>query len=145
MKLYIDADGCPVVDLALKIATATGLESYIVCDTSHQIDRPNSKTIVVSKGADSVDFTIVNLVKAGDVILTQDYGLAAMGLSRGAKVITQNGMIISNENIDGLLASRYFSQKLRNSKVRMKGPAKRTTQHNQQFEIGFRMLLDTAK
>lgn len=141
MKLYIDADGCPVVDLAIKLASAAGLKSYIVCDTSHHIYRPEAETIVVSKGADSVDFVIVNKIAQGDILITQDYGLAAMSLARGAKVITQNGMVIDDRNIDGLLASRHLSQKLRSSRVRLKGPSKRTLLNDEQFEIGLRKLL----
>ena len=84
MKILIDADGCPVVDITLQEAARFHIETIILCDTSHLIQREGARTITVSKGADSVDFTLVNLVSAGDLVITQDYGLAAMCLARGA-------------------------------------------------------------
>lgn len=83
MKILIDADGCPVVDITLQEAARFHIETIILCDTSHLIQREGARTITVSKGADSVDFTLVNLVSAGDLVVTQDYGLAAMCLAGG--------------------------------------------------------------
>lgn len=74
IRILIDADGCPVVDIAVRLATKTGLECLILCDTSHVFDKPGAKTLTFSKGADSVDFALVNLVKPGDIVITQDYG-----------------------------------------------------------------------
>jgi len=76
MNILIDADGCPVVDLTLQIAKRFGISVIILCDTSHQIEREGAQTLVFDKGSDSVDFALVNRVKPGDVIVTQDYGLA---------------------------------------------------------------------
>ena len=76
MNILIDADGCPVVDLTLQIAKRFGISVIILCDTSHQIEREGAQTLVFDKGADSVDFALVNRVKPGDVVVTQDYGLA---------------------------------------------------------------------
>ena len=76
MNILIDADGCPVVDLTLQIAKQFSIPVVILCDTSHQIEREGAQTLVFDKGADSVDFALVNRVKPGDVVVTQDYGLA---------------------------------------------------------------------
>ena len=76
MNILIDADGCPVVDLTLQIAKRFGISVIILCDTSHQIEREGAQTLVFDKGSDSVDFALVNRVKPGDVVVTQDYGLA---------------------------------------------------------------------
>ena len=76
MNILIDADGCPVVDLTLQIAKRFGVPVIILCDTSHQIEREGAQTLVFDKGSDSVDFALVNRVKPGDVVVTQDYGLA---------------------------------------------------------------------
>ena len=76
MNVLIDADGCPVVDLTLQIAKQFGIPVIILCDTSHQIEREGAQTLVFDKGADSVDFALVNRVKPGDIVVTQDYGLA---------------------------------------------------------------------
>ena len=77
MNILIDADGCPVVDLALQIAKQFGIPVIILCDTSHQIEREGAQTLVFNEGADSVDFALVNRVKPGDLVVTQDYGLAS--------------------------------------------------------------------
>ena len=74
MTILINADGCPVVDLTLQIAKQFGIPVIILCDTSHQIEREGAQTLVFDKGADSVDFALVNRVKPGDVVVTQDYG-----------------------------------------------------------------------
>ena len=81
MTILIDADGCPVVDLTLQIAKQFGISVIILCDTSHQIEREGAQTLVFDKGTDSVDFALVNRVKPGDVVVTQDYGLASMCLA----------------------------------------------------------------
>ena len=87
MRVLIDGDGCPVVDLTVRIAGEYGVACLILCDTAHEIWRPGAETMVVSKGADSVDFVLVNLLKPGDVVITEDYGLAALCLARGARVL----------------------------------------------------------
>ena len=92
MNILIDADGCPVVDLALQIAKQFGIPVIILCDTSHQIEREGAQTLVFNEGADSVDFALVNRVKPGDLVVTQDYGLASMCLARCARVLNQNGL-----------------------------------------------------
>ena len=116
MKLLIDADGCPVVDISVKIASDYGLRCIILCDTAHVFERGNAETLTVSKGADSVDFKLVNLLDKGDIVVTQDYGLAAMCLARGASAIDQNGMRYTADNIGGLLEARAFSARVRRQK-----------------------------
>ena len=93
MKLLVDADGCPVVDIAVRLAREYGAECLILCDTAHEFRKEGATTITVSKGADSVDFALVNLVQKGDVVVTQDYGLAAMCLARGAVPVHQNARL----------------------------------------------------
>ena len=90
--------------------------------------------MVFSKGADSVDFALINLLKKDDIVITQDYGLAAMAINKASYVINQNGLIYSNENIDRLLYSRHISKKIRKSGGRTKGPKKRTKEDDLNFE-----------
>ena len=125
MRILIDADGCPVVNETIKVAHKFNLESIIFCDTSHNFDEKNIKVIVVSKGIDAVDFAILNNIENGDIVITQDYGLASLVLSRNSYAINQSGMVYTNENIDELLYSRYISKKMRNSGARITGPKKR--------------------
>lgn len=145
MMVWIDGDGCPVVLEAVKICSELSVKVTILCDTSHRIEIDGAQTITVSKGQDSVDFAIVNRISPCDIVVTQDYGLAAMILARGGKVITQNGMEIDNNNIDSLLSIRYLSKKARDSGVRMKGPSKRTCEQNAEFKRNFRMILQGAE
>lgn len=141
MKILIDADGCPVVKQATQIAKENNIEVVIFCDTSHIINSDYAQIITVSKGADSVDFALVNEVKSDDIVVTQDYGLAAMILSKGGKAITQNGMIISDSNLELLLTSRYESKKARMSGAHLKGPKKRTAQNDEEFIKSFKSLI----
>ena len=144
MQVWIDADGCPVTDIAIRLAVSHNLPCTLLCDTSHELNRPGARTITVSKGADSVDFALVNLVQKGDVVVTQDYGLAAMCLSRGAIPIHQDGMRYTSENIDGLLFYRAAAKKIRNAGGRLKGSSRRTQEQDQAFEAAFARLLQES-
>lgn len=134
MKILIDGDGCPVVDLTIKIAKKYNIEVIIMCDTSHVFNKDGAKTIVFSKGADSVDFALINIVNKDDIVITQDYGLAAMAINKASYVINQNGLIYNNDNIDMLLFNRHISKKIRKSGGKMKGPKKRSKEDDEKFE-----------
>ncbi|RNF39150.1 YaiI/YqxD family protein [Planococcus salinus] len=142
MKVLVDADGCPVVDLAIKVAKRFSLPVLLLCDTSHEMQREGAETVTVSKGADAVDFVLVNRVEKGDVVVTQDYGLAAMVLAKRGHAIDQNGRVYSEENIDQLLHGRHVAKKIRQGGGRMKGPKKRNPQDNETFEKSLMNLLE---
>lgn len=142
MKILIDADGCPVVKQTIEIAKENDIEAVIFCDTSHIINSDYAKTITVSKGADSVDFALVNQVGKNDIVVTQDYGLAAMVLSKGGVPITQNGMVISDDNLTLLLTTRHESKKARMSGAHLKGPKKRTFENDTAFINALSKLVD---
>ena len=133
MKLLVDADGCPVTDLCIREGNARGAEVVLFCDTAHILNREGARTVVVEKGADSADFALVNHVQKGDVVVTQDYGLAAMCLSRGAIPIRQDGLIYDAFNIDALLMARHTASKIRRGGGRLKGPKKRTEAEDAAF------------
>lgn len=141
MRILIDADACPVVDIAIKIAQEFALECILLCDTAHYLNREGARTIVLEQGADSVDFALVNMLQSGDLVVTQDYGLAALCLARNALVVNQNGMVYHAGNIDGLLNSRHIGQKIRRSGGRTKGPSKRTKEQDEMFAKQLRNLL----
>ena len=141
MTILIDADGCPVVDITVKTAVRRKIDCVILCDTAHHFEKPGARTITVSKGSDSVDFALVNMVKPGDIVVTQDYGLAAMCLARRAVPISQNGMVYSDANIDSLLSERHISKKIRMSGGRIKGQTKRTAPQNDAFEKALSELI----
>lgn len=141
MRLLIDADGCPVVDIAVATAKAYQIACLILCDTAHVFDKPCATTLIFPKGADSVDFALVNMLESGDVVVTQDYGLAAMCLARNACPIDQNGKLYTPDNIDAMLMSRHTAKKLRDSDQRLKGPSKRTPAQNSSFKAALEKLL----
>lgn len=145
MKIFIDADGCPVVNETVMLCREFEKECVIICDTSHRIEKDGAQTVIVEKGADSADFKLVNMLVKGDLAVTQDYALAAMALSRGARIINQNGMEYTNQNIDSLLMSRYIAKKVRNAGGRLKGPPKRTREQTEQFVKKLREILQEVK
>ena len=145
MKILIDADGCPVVDITVKIAKENNIKCIIFCDTSHTFNYDEIETIVVSKGADSTDFEIVNMVQDGDIVITQDYGLATMCLAKKGIPINQDGMVYNDSNIDSLLFSRYISKKVRMSGGRVKGPKKRTEEQDKHFQLTLQRELNSRK
>ena len=133
MTVLIDADGCPVTDIAIRLCKEFHIPCLILCDTSHEFHRDGADTLVFDKGADSVDYAIANRVRQKDLVITQDYGLASMCLSRGCRVLHQDGWEYTCENIDALLLVRHESRKHRAAGGRFKGPKKRSAQQDQAF------------
>ncbi len=141
MKILIDADGCPVVDITIDIAKTFQIQVVIFCDTAHSIEKEGALTKIIAKGADAVDFVLVNEVKAGDIIITQDYGLAAMVLSKKGYPINQNGLIYTEDNIDQLLFTRHVAKKVRSHGGRIKGPKKREKENDEAFKKSLIQLI----
>ncbi|MBE0600344.1 MAG: YaiI/YqxD family protein [Firmicutes bacterium] len=144
MKILIDADGCPVVDITIACARQRGLRVLLICDTAHYFEREGAQSVTVSKGADSADFRLVNMVEAGDLVITQDYGLAAMALAKRAVVLSQNGMRYTQDNIDALLLARHTARKIRQGGGRLKGPPKRTGEQDAAFRHSLCLLLSQS-
>jgi len=134
MTILIDADGCPVVDLTLQIAAKYNVPVPILCDTAHQIQRDGAHTLTFDKGSDSVDFALVNRVHPGALVITQDYGLASMCLARHARVLNQNGLEYTPENIDDLLFRRHENKKLLRAGKHPKGTPKRTKEQDEAYK-----------
>lgn len=141
MKLLIDADGCPVVDIAVDLCREFQFPCLLLCDTAHALQRDGAETLIFDKGADSVDFALVNRVSPGDIVITQDYGLASMCLARQAYVLHQDGWAYTQDNMDGLLAQRHAARQYRAAGGRTKGPPKRSAAQNQSFQAALRKLL----
>lgn len=142
-KILIDADGCPVVDLTIGLAERFNWPVLLICDTSHEMYREGAETLTVSKGADAVDFVLVNRVQPGDIVVTQDYGLAAMVLAKRGVPIDQNGRVYNEGNIEQLLHGRHVAKKVRQSGGRMKGPKKRQQADNDKFRDSLTRILET--
>ena len=144
MKVLIDADACPVVDIAIRLCREFQAECLLLCDTAHEMYREGAQTLVIDKGADSVDLALVNRTSANDVVVTQDYGLASMCLAKQARVIHQDGWEYTPYNIDALLFQRHAAKEYRASGGRTKGPKKRTSGQNRDFEEAFYKLLQQS-
>ncbi len=133
MKILIDADACPVIKIAAEIAARYELPCLLFCDDAHELNFPGTAVLTSPQSSDSADLALVNQTDAGDIVITQDYGLAALCLSKRAHPLNQNGLIYTNENIDSLLLSRHTMRKIRRHGGRTKGPAKRTPVQDQAF------------
>lgn len=146
MKIFVDADACPVVDIVEDIASEYKLEVTLLCDTNHVLISDYSEVIVVGAGADAVDYKLISICHRGDIVVTQDYGVAAMALGKGAFAIHQSGKWYTNENIDQMLMERHLNKKARRASSRnhIKGPKKRTDEDDQRFAESFEKLLRKA-
>lgn len=136
MKIYVDADACPVKDEVISVAQKAQIPVILVQSFSHYShdNHPSGvKTIYVDSGADSADFRIMKLAQKGDMIITQDYGLASLALSKGCIVLHHKGFAYTDQNIDHLLQTRYLSAKARRSGQRTKGPKAFTEESKQKF------------
>ncbi len=144
MKIMVDADACPVIRQVEKIAKEEEIEVILLCDTAHQLDSEYSEVKIIGNGTDAVDFALITLCKRGDVVVTQDYGVAAMALGKGAKAIHQSGKWYTEENIDLLLMERHMAKETRRKGKHRKhsnGSKKRTEEDNKRFEESFVKLL----
>ena len=146
MKVYVDADACPVTRIAERVAKEHGIPVVLLCDTNHVLNSDYSEIRVIGAGADAVDIALINLCQRGDIVVTQDYGVAALALGKGAKAIHQSGRWYTDENIDGLLMERHMAKVARRSaKHHLKGPAKRTEEDDRRFEDSFRRLIEACE
>lgn len=147
MKILVDADACPVTRIVEKVAAENEIPVILLCDTNHVLRSDYSEVKIIGAGADAVDFALVNLCKKGDIVVTQDYGVAAMALGKKAYAIHQSGKWYTNENIDLMLMERHMAKEARRKtkKNHLKGPRKRTAEDDKRFEESFMRLLEKAK
>lgn len=143
MQIYVDADACPVVHIVEQIAEKHQMPVTLLCDTNHVLTSDYSEVIIVGAGADAVDFKLISLCHQGDIIVTQDYGVAAMALGKKAYAIHQSGKWYTDENIDRMLMERHLAKKARrgSSKNHLKGPHKRSAEDDRRFAESFEKLL----
>ena len=146
MKIFVDADACPVIDIVEDIATKYNIPVTLLCDTNHVLTSDYSEVLVVGAGADAVDYKLISICHRGDIVVTQDYGVAAMALGKGAYAIHQSGKWYTDENIDQMLMERHLNKKARRASSRnhIKGPRKRTEEDDQRFAESFEKLLRKA-
>ena len=146
MEIFVDADACPVVGIVESIAKKHGVKVTLLCDTNHVMQSAYSEVIVVGAGADAVDYRLIGICHKGDIVVSQDYGVAAMALGKGAYAIHQSGRWYTNDNIDRMLMERHLNRKARRGshKNHIKGPKKRTDADDERFAASFERLIQTA-
>ncbi len=141
MKVLVDADACPVKDIIERIAREHNLPVIMVIDTSHILDSDYSEVVMVSKAPDAVDFALINRTMRGDIVVTQDYGVAAMALGRGAYAIHPGGKLFTDKNIEILLMERDIAKQCRRAGERVGNHArKRTLADDERFAQAFSRL-----
>lgn len=146
MKIYVDADACPVVRIVERLAKKHDIPVTLLCDTNHVLSSDYSEVKIIGAGADAVDFALITLCHKGDIVVTQDYGVAAMALGKGAYAIHQSGRWYTNDNIDQLLMERHLAKENRrkSTKNHGKGPKKRTEEDDLRFEESFGKMIGMA-
>lgn len=146
MRIYVDADACPVVRIVEKTARKYGMPVTLLCDTNYVLNSDYSEVKVIGSGADAVDFALIGLCEKGDLVVTQDYGVAAMALGKGAFCIHQSGRWYTNDNIDQMLMERHLAGKARRAskKNHLKGPKKRMAEDDERFAKSLEQLIRRA-
>lgn len=141
-RVVVDADACPVKSVIARIVQRCGASALFVSSYAHELSPQEGVYVVaVDAGNQSADLYIANVLTSRDVLVTGDYGLAALGLSRGAAVLTPRGMVIRDDDIDGLLAQRHWSAKRRRAGKRTKGPPAFTKEDREKFQQQLTTLL----
>jgi hypothetical protein len=134
MRILVDADSNPVKDQIIRVAKQYLIEVIMFFDSAHEYKNDYCTTYIIPKGKDTVDFFLLDKIKPNDIVVTGDYGLASLALTRKAFVISPNGMVYNNDSILELLNMRSAHQKIRKH-TRIKGPKKRTSQDDQSFSL----------
>ena len=142
MRVLVDADSCSVKEIILQIAIEHKLDLYMYFDNTHIYEDGYSKVIIVDKSKDSVDLNIINNLKNDDIVVTNDYGLASIAISKNSKAINNNGFIYNENNIDELLFRRFLANKSRKIGIRGKSIKKRTKQMDDNFKKNFLTLIN---
>lgn len=139
MKIYVDADGAPWWDLVIERGRRHGVTVVMVADYSHHFPPEEGvERVVVDGGKDAADFAIVNRVHAGDLVVTQDVGLASLVLPQGAAVISPRGYEFSEDSMAGRLARRWLHGRIMRAGGRVSGPPALSEDERDRFL----MLLD---
>ena len=145
MKILVDGDACPVKEAIVAIAKEKNIAVMFIVSTAGYFDRGwNVQKIMVDSLPQAVDIAIVNRVEAGDVVVTQDYGLASLVLGKKGKAISPRGYIFNDDNIDRMLYRRHLHHEARKAGIRIKGPKKRSEKDESRFSKNFSRLLDTC-
>lgn len=143
MRIFVDADACPVIGIIERLAKKYDVPVTLLYDTNHVLTSDYSEIKVIGAGADAVDYALIGLCDRGDIVVSQDYGVAAMALGKSAYAIHQSGKWYTNENIDQMLMERHLAKKARRTtkKNHLKGPRKRSVEDDERFVESFEKMI----
>lgn len=144
MRILVDGDSCPVIEIIVKLAAARKIELIVYTDLNHQHQLDYGVLKVVDQGFQSVDMLLCNNIEPEDIVVTSDYGLAALALAKKAKVISFSGREFTDQNIEMLLAKRHFQFKARQRTGRQTSHQKRSQLDDQRFQKGITRLLENS-
>lgn len=140
MKILVDADACPVKHIIEKVAKKLDIPVIMLIDTSHILESDYSEIVQVSKAPDAVDIALINRCEPGDIVVTQDYGVASLALGKHCYSINQNGRHYTEENIDILMFERHIAKKQRHAGSHTGSVKKRSKEDDEHFEEAFLSL-----
>ena len=145
MKVLVDADACPkrVLQLCLEVGARYELPVWTVASFNHNINSDHH--VIVGNTSQEADIKVVNLAEKGDVVITQDWGLAAMVLGKQARCLSPGGREFRPEDMEFLLEEREIKAKHRRGGGRTKGPKKRTREDDITFEKKLEMIIQQLK
>lgn len=145
MNIYVDADACPVKEIIYYEARDRGIHVVMVVSMAHSIGSMNGMDVIrVDTAFQAVDIAIANRANEGDIVVTSDYGLAALVLGKGAIALSPSGRLFSDHSIDTLLEKRYASHKQRKRGVRLKGPRARKKEDDDNFRKALVRLIEAV-
>lgn len=141
MKIIVDGDACPSKDIIKSLAKKYEIEVHIFVDSSHYFEDDFFTIHLVSKGKDAVDIALINYMENGDLIITQDYGVAAIAICKTNFVVNPIGFRYTNKNIDELLFKRHITSKSRRSGKGVTKIKKRSKENDENFYMILEKLL----
>lgn len=144
MKIIIDGDACPGISIIEKLAKEYNIELIVYCDIHHYISLNYGEVRVVDSGFQSVDMKVSNICRENDIVISQDYGVAAICLGKKAKVLSPKGYIYDDDNIESLLEQRHINQKIRRAGGRTQNSKKRTAEDDERLYKRLLYLIKTT-
>ena len=144
MRILVDADACPGKEIIESVAKEYEIEVFLYCDINHFLSSSYCKIKYMDSGFQSVDIAVANDTKAGDIVVTQDFGVAAMALGKKAYAINPKGYIYDNDNIDRLLFERHPSQKVRRGGGRTVNHKKRNGEDDERLKRNLVKLIENV-
>lgn len=158
VQVIVDADACPrgAMDILRRLRREYGYRLVTVASFHHDIGRGHRHSggggdvdgddgiehVTVGDGPDEADLAVVNRAKPGDIVVTQDWGLAALALGKGAQCLSPTGYVHTQQRIDFQLDERHVKAKHRRAGGRTRGPRARTPEDDERFERALRSLLE---